>query len=121
MKAIVAGVDSYRWVDEDGVIQEADQGSEIDVSEKEFARAQKMSEGGVLEHPALVKPGSREHKAFKSDAAAEPEAAAEFPDKHADLDALADANNVEWSKASLNVAEKQAELQAAGVSPSPSE
>lgn len=67
MKALVAGVDEYRWVDDDGVIQSASKGETIDVSEKEFERAQKMSEDGALEHPALAKPGSKDAKAALAD------------------------------------------------------
>lgn len=115
MKAVVTGVDNYRWVDDDGLIQEAAKGAEIDVSEKEFERAQKMSADGALEQPALAKPGSAEAKAALADDGSDTAEAADFPDTHDELDALADANDVEWSKARLNVAEKQAELQAAGV------
>lgn len=117
MKAVVTGVDNYRWVDEDGLIQEAAKGAEIDVSEKEFERAQKMSADGALDKPALAKPGSKEAKAAAADDDAGPEG--EYPSNHADLDALAADNDVEWSRASLTVAEKQAELQAAGVAPAP--
>ena len=57
LKAVVVGVDTYRWVDENGDIQSADRGEEVFVSAKEFERI----EG------ALSKPGSKDAKAASAD------------------------------------------------------
>lgn len=92
MKAIVTGVDTYRWVDEDGNIQAAERGQEIDVSDDEFSRI----EG------ALTKPS---------------DAVAGYPSKQADLDALASENDVVFDEDTKTVAQKQAALLAAGVDP----
>lgn len=92
MKAVVTGVDDYRWVDEDGNIQSASRGDTIDVSDKEFKRIE----------DALSKPA---------------DATAGFPSKQADLDALAAENDVVFDADTKSVADKQAALLAAGVSP----
>ncbi len=78
MKAVVTGVDLYRWVDADGTVQEAERGDTIEVSEAEFARADRMSsykerDGTlkvVLDPPALVKAGTKAAKAAAADEAA---------------------------------------------------
>ncbi len=92
MKAIVTGVDDYRWVDADGNIQSAERGSTIDVDEKEFARIE-----GALSKPADAKAG--------------------FPKSHDELDALAAENDVTWPEGTKTTAAKVEALVAAGVEP----
>ncbi|RDI73308.1 hypothetical protein Gocc_2908 [Gaiella occulta] len=101
MRAVVSGVDTYRWV-ADGEIRSADRGDEIDVSADEFDRV----EG------ALSKPGSRD--AQEPDGAKQPPG---WPSTHNDLQALADSLSFEWPETKMTVAAKIAALEAAGHTP----
>lgn len=59
MKAVVTGVDRYRWTDDDGGTHSARKGEEIDVSDAEFKRGEEMG--------ALAKPRSKDAKAAQAD------------------------------------------------------
>ncbi|MBA2327333.1 MAG: hypothetical protein H0V95_11910 [Actinobacteria bacterium] len=77
MKAVVIGVDRYRWVDDNGIVQEASRGDEIDVSQAEFDRVTWENEDGETVR-ALEKPGSKAAK----EATVEPNASdGETPDE----------------------------------------
>jgi hypothetical protein len=92
-------VDSYRYYSEgspedpQGVVREASKGDTVDVSQAYFDHG--------VQYGQLAKPGS----------------SGGLPSTHADLDAFAAANDHTWSADDLKVADKQAELQAAGLAP----
>lgn len=96
MKAVVTGVDVYRWYPSgtpgEGSVEEAERGDTIDVSEAEFKRVE-----GALSKPADAKAG--------------------YPKTNAELDALALESDVSWPEGTKTVADKQAALLAAGVEP----
>lgn len=96
MKAVVTGVDVYRWYPSgtpgEGAVEEAVLGDEIDVSETEFKRVE-----GALSKPK--------------------DATAGYPTKNAELDQLAIDNDFSWPEGTKTVADKQAALLAAGVDP----
>lgn len=98
MKAVVTGVDVYRWYPSgtpgEGPVEEAVLGDEIDVSEAEFERVE-----GALSKPADAKAG--------------------YPKKNGELDALALDNDFAWPEGTKSIADKQAALLAAGVEPPP--
>lgn len=88
MKAVVSGVDVYRWI-EDGQTLEAYRGDEIDVSQDEFTR----SPG------ALSKPGSGTDGSSGG-----------YPTVQEALDALADAHNHSFPQHVRTVQEKIKDL-----------
>lgn len=96
MKAVVTGVDVYRWYPSgtpgEGPVEEAALGDTIDVSETEFKRVE-----GALSKPADAKAG--------------------YPTTNAELDQLALDNDFAWPEGTKKVADKQAALLAAGIEP----
>jgi hypothetical protein len=105
LKAVVTGVDVYRWV-EDGEIKEAVRGDEIEVTETEYKR----SPG------ALSKAGSKAAKAAKAGSDGETTPAG-WPTSHEDIDALAEKNDVSFDQHVRTLSEKVTALEQAGVSP----
>lgn len=95
VKATVTGVDTYRWVDADGNQQSADRGAEIKVTADEFDRVP----------GALSKPGEAGSNTGG------------FPTVHEALDALAVANNFNFSQHTSTISEKVKELLDAGIDP----
>lgn len=94
VKATVTGVDTYRWVDADGAIQSADRGDEITVTERELDRV----------------PGALTRA--RGDAVA-----GGYPTTQEGLDALAAANDFNFSQHTRTESEKIRELTAAGIDP----
>jgi hypothetical protein len=145
VKAVVTGVDTYRWVDGDSV-KTADRGEEITVSQEEFDRvpgalskpgdAGSSTGGFPTVHEALdalatandfnfpqhVRTVPEKVKALL-DAGIDPDSGPSasdlgYPSKQADLDKLAAANDFTWPEGVTKVADKQAALQSAGIAPS---
>lgn len=92
VKATVSGVDVYRWVDDDGVIQEAYRGDTIEVTEKELGRSPGALTGATDDFSA-------------------------FPTSQTALDALAEANDYSFAQHTRTVPEKIKELVEAGIDP----
>lgn len=145
VKATVTGTDLYRWVDADGVIQEAERGQEIEVSEAEYARSPGALSGrddfaafpttqegldalaeandfSFAQHTRTVQEKIKELVEAGIDPASGPSAKElGYPSKAADLDQLAADNDFTWPDGVKTVAQKQTALQQAGISPPPSE
>lgn len=142
VKATVTGTDVYRWVDADGVIQEAYRGDEIEVSEAEYGRSPGALSGGTddfdafpTSQAALDALAAANNFNFSQHTRTVPEKIKElvdagidpasgpsgtelgYPKKQADLDALAAKNDFAWPDGVKTVAEKQAALQSAGIDP----
>jgi len=109
VKAVVVGVDTYRWVDENGAIREAQRGEEIQVSQEEFDR------GGA----ALEKAGSKRAKAAAGDQDAEQadETPTGYPRSHDELDKLAEKNDFSFAQHVRTPDEKIKALEQAGIRP----
>jgi hypothetical protein len=141
MKAVVTGVDTYRWVDAKGVTHSADRGDEIDVSSEEFARVpgalskpgentqrptlhaalDALAEEAGVNFPQHVRtPAEKlqflEQEGVDVDSGA-PSAELGYPKTQRALDEFAQANAFTWPDGVKTVAEKQAALAAAGVQP----
>lgn len=119
VKAVVTGVDTYRWVDADGTVCQAEKGDTIEISSDEFDR------GVDLE--ALSKASTREAKDAAGDqkdnttpASEKPvEEPVEWPKTHKELDSLAEEFGVVFDKADKTVEAKQIALADAGHLPPP--
>lgn len=117
-KAAVTGVDTYRWVDDDGNVQSAERGDGIDVSDKEFERGVGLG--------ALSKPGTVEAKEAKADAADVPASDKPgvdpdtlWPKTHKEIDELAGAFDFVFDADAKTVEAKAEALAAAGFRPLP--
>lgn len=95
MAAYTVVRDSYRWMDADGVLHEAERGKTIDVSDEEGARGVQL---GYLEEGG---------------------SSGSLPKTHKDLDALAAERGVTFPDDVKTVAEKQAFLGGDGAQFSP--
>jgi hypothetical protein len=98
VKATVTGVDTYAWVDADGNRQSADRDAEITVSADEFDRVP----------GALSKSGDKREDGTD---------ALGYPTDHESLDALAVANDFNFSQHTSTVPEKIKELTEADIDP----
>lgn len=142
VKATVSGTDVYRWVDADGVIQEAYRGDEIEVTEAEYARSPGALTGAsddfseyptsqkaldaladangfnFSQHTRTVQEKIKElvEAGIDPDSGPSPKELG-YPSKQADLDKLAADNDYTWPDGVKTVAEKQAALQSAGIDP----
>lgn len=94
---------TFPYLDEDGVRHEHDKGQVFDGADVPKDRLEFGLEIGAIE--------KADGKASTSDDAPS------YPGTHAELDALADANGVEWPAGTKTVADKHAALTAAGVEP----
>lgn len=107
--AVVVGVDTYAWVDEDGNRQTADRGEKITVSADEFARID----------GALAKAGSKQAKAVTGDTDDDTGATSPsgYPLDHESLDALAEKNDFSFDQHVRTPDEKIQALEQAGIRP----